>query len=54
VYVGDAVVDVRAGQAAGMATAAVTWGAAPRADLAAAGPDALVDEPAALRDLLLP
>ena len=49
VYVGDAVVDVRAGQAAGMATAAVTWGAA----LVAAGPDALVDEPGALRALLL-
>jgi phosphoglycolate phosphatase-like HAD superfamily hydrolase len=37
--VGDAVSDIRAGQANGMRTAAVTWGWQRRDLLAAAGPD---------------
>lgn len=52
-YVGDAVVDVEAAKAAGMAAIAVTWGAGERADLLAAEPTALVDTPAQLRELLL-
>ena len=43
VYVGDAVTDVQAGQAAGMATVGVTWGASSRTDLAAAAPTIVVD-----------
>jgi pyrophosphatase PpaX len=38
-YVGDAVVDIQAGRAAGPQTAGVTWGAASREDIANAGPD---------------
>ncbi|MEI2778971.1 MAG: HAD-IA family hydrolase [Tetrasphaera sp.] len=54
VYVGDAVVDVQAAKAAGMASVAVTWGAGVRESLAAAGPDHLVDTPAELTAILLP
>lgn len=54
VYVGDAVVDVLAGKAAGMATVAVTWGAGRPDALAAAEPDAVATTPADLRALLLP
>jgi pyrophosphatase PpaX len=54
VYVGDAGVDVLAARAAGMASVAVTWGAAARADLEAAEPDVLVDTVAELQSLLLP
>lgn len=54
VYVGDATVDVEAAQAAGMGAVAVTWGAGERALLAAAGPDAVVDDVADLRAVLLP
>ena len=53
VYVGDAVVDIQAARAAGMGTVAVTWGAAPRHALEAAEPDAVVDDVAALRAVLL-
>ncbi|MGG5258212.1 HAD family hydrolase [Phycicoccus avicenniae] len=53
VYVGDATVDVQAAKAAGMAAVAVTWGAGERGALAAEEPDALVDDVAALTDLLL-
>jgi pyrophosphatase PpaX len=53
VYIGDAVVDVRAALAAGMDVIAVTWGAGERADLVAAGPTAVVDSVAELRSLLL-
>lgn len=53
-YVGDAVVDVQAAQAAGMTAIAVTWGAAPRHLLEAAAPDALVDSIAELETVLLP
>jgi pyrophosphatase PpaX len=42
VYVGDAVVDVEAARAAGMAAVAVTWGAGERPSLEAAGPDAVL------------
>ncbi|MGL5908899.1 MAG: HAD family hydrolase [Phycicoccus sp.] len=41
VYVGDAVVDVVAARAAGMAAVAVTWGAGEPDALMAAGPDAV-------------
>ncbi|NHA67923.1 HAD-IA family hydrolase [Phycicoccus flavus] len=54
VYVGDATVDVRAARAAGMAAVAVTWGAGEPAALAAEGPDALVDDVAALGAVLVP
>jgi pyrophosphatase PpaX len=53
-YVGDAVVDVLAAKAAGMTAVAVSWGAAERARLDAAGPDFLVDTVAELGVLLLP
>jgi len=49
VYVGDAVHDVLAAQAAGMAAIAVTWGAGVRTELAALHPDCLCDDAAALR-----
>ncbi len=53
VYIGDAVVDVLAAKAAGMASIAVTWGAGDRDDLVAAGPLAVVDTMDELRDQLL-
>jgi pyrophosphatase PpaX len=53
VYIGDAVVDVLAARAAGMASIAVTWGAGEHADLMAAGPLAVVDTMEELRALLL-
>lgn len=49
VYVGDAVVDLLAARAAGMAAVAVTWGAGEEGDLRAEGPDALVHDVPALR-----
>jgi len=52
-YVGDAVVDVLAAKAAGMASVAVSWGAAARSDLESAHPDVLVDTVDELRALLL-
>ncbi len=54
VYVGDAVVDVRAARAAGMASVAVTWGAGVRDQLVAARPDAVVDSVAGLASVLVP
>ncbi len=53
VYVGDAVVDVEAARAAGLAVVAVTWGAGERRALEAARPDHLVDDADALARLLL-
>jgi phosphoglycolate phosphatase len=47
-FVGDAPSDIETGRAAGMTTVAVTWGYRPRAELAAARPALLVDEPAGL------
>ena len=53
VYVGDAVVDLQAGQAAGMGTIGVTWGAGLRSELIRTGPTAVVDTLAELRAILL-
>ncbi|HQK31682.1 MAG TPA: HAD-IA family hydrolase [Phycicoccus sp.] len=53
-YVGDAVVDVRAAQAAGMAGIGVLWGAGTEADLRAAEPLGVASNVAALWALLLP
>ncbi|GAA4397542.1 pyrophosphatase PpaX [Fodinibacter luteus] len=53
VYVGDAIVDVLAARAAGMAAVAVTWGAGERQALVAAGPAAVVDTVAHLAAYLL-
>jgi len=44
VYVGDAVHDIKAARAAGMAAVAVAWGAGVRDELAALNPDALCDD----------
>jgi pyrophosphatase PpaX len=54
VYVGDAVVDVEAARAAGMAVVAVSWGAGLPDQLKAAEPDFLVESVDDLRDVLLP
>jgi pyrophosphatase PpaX len=53
VYVGDAITDVVAGRATGMATIGATWGAATVHDLAAAGPTAVVSSVAELAAELL-
>ena len=53
VYVGDAVVDVQAARAAGMAAIGVTWGAGSRSDVVAAGPDVVADTVDDLRTALL-
>ena len=53
VYVGDAVVDVLAAQAAGMAAVAVTWGAGEPAALRATHPVAVIDSVGALTAYLL-
>ena len=50
--VGDGVVDIRAGRAAGMATVAVTYGNTPAEVLAAERPDALLDRLTDLLDLI--
>ena len=52
VYVGDAVVDMQAAKAAGMASIAVTWGVAEAGELAAERPTEIVDSVDELRDLL--
>src|SRR5262249_12469377 len=51
--VGDSLVDVATARAAGVAVAAVSWGYADRVALAAACPDHLVDDVAALGRLLI-
>jgi pyrophosphatase PpaX len=43
-YVGDAVVDILAGRAAGMKTAGVTWGASNRELISSASPDYVIDD----------
>ena len=48
IYVGDSPVDIQAGAAAGIATAAVAWGVFGREALLAAAPDFWLDEPAEL------
>ncbi|MEL4357753.1 MULTISPECIES: HAD family hydrolase [unclassified Luteococcus] len=53
VYVGDAVVDVQAAQAAGISQIAVTWGAGDRTELMLANPTATVDSVDELARVLL-
>lgn len=52
IYVGDAVVDMQAAHAAGLAPVAVTWGAASAEELAATNPAAVVHSVAELRQVL--
>jgi pyrophosphatase PpaX len=52
-YVGDSPVDIEAGRAAGMATAAVAWGVFGRDPLLAAGPDFWLGKPRELLALCL-
>lgn len=52
VYVGDAVVDVLAGKAAGMSTVCVTWGAGTRDALTSVRPDATASTVAELGHIL--
>lgn len=52
VYVGDAVVDMQAAQAAGMRSVGVTWGAASVEELTAIEPTAVVHDVAELQTLL--
>jgi pyrophosphatase PpaX len=52
-YVGDAVVDIQAGRAAGMQTAGVTWGAASREELAAANPDYMIEDVSELTSIAI-
>lgn len=52
-YVGDAVVDLQAARAAGMAGIGVAWGAGERAALEAAGPFAVAGSVGQLRTILL-
>ncbi|WP_052669057.1 HAD hydrolase-like protein [Nitriliruptor alkaliphilus] len=49
---GDRYHDIEAGRACGTATVGVTWGIGDRAELEAAGADAIVDDPADLVPLL--
>ena len=49
IYIGDSPHDIIAGRAAGMRTAAATWGPFSRLELASLNPDYMVDSP---RDLL--
>jgi pyrophosphatase PpaX len=53
IYVGDSPVDIEAGAAAGMTTAAVAWGVFGREALLAAGPDYWLDTPSGLLALCL-
>jgi pyrophosphatase PpaX len=53
IYIGDSPVDVAAGRAAGVATAAVAWGVFGREALLEAGPDYWLERPAELVDLCL-
>jgi len=53
-YIGDMVADVEVGRGADAVTVAVTWGAAKREALSAAGPDHLVDDPLSLQHIIHP
>jgi pyrophosphatase PpaX len=53
VYVGDAIVDIEAAHAAGMAAVGVTWGAGVRRHLEDLAPVAVVDDAPGLRRVLL-
>lgn len=52
-FVGDSPVDVETGRRAGMKSIGVTWGLRDRAHLVDAGPDHIVDKPAAIVELIL-
>ncbi|MFP5406131.1 MAG: HAD family hydrolase, partial [Gammaproteobacteria bacterium] len=52
VYVGDAVVDLQAAHAAGVAAIAVTWGAGSTQELSSANPAAMVHSMDELRSVL--
>ena len=52
-FVGDSGVDVTCGRRAGMRAIGVTWGFKPRAELEAAGPDAILDAPGQLTAAVL-
>ncbi len=52
-FVGDSVVDIETARNAGMIAVAVTWGFTDRSALLPAGPDFLLDEPAALPKMLM-
>lgn len=54
VYVGDSVHDLESGRAAGVATAAVTWGASTREELAAGRPDHWIESAPELAGLAEP
>lgn len=54
VMVGDAVIDIQSGRAAGVATAAALWGGPPCDALLAEQPDFVLDRPLRLLDLLGP
>jgi len=53
IYIGDAPVDIEAGRAAGLATAAVLWGMFSRESLLTARPDFVLATPADMVDLCL-
>jgi pyrophosphatase PpaX len=53
IYIGDSPVDIEAGKAAGIATAAVAWGVFGRDALLGAGPDFWLQRPGELVDLCL-
>lgn len=53
IYIGDSPFDIAAGAAAGLATAAVTWGIFTVEDLRAARPDHVLETPRDLVDLCL-
>lgn len=53
IYIGDSPVDIAAGRAAGIATAAVAWGVFGREVLLEAGPDFWLDRPSELVGLCL-
>jgi pyrophosphatase PpaX len=53
IYIGDSPVDIEAGKAAGVATAAVAWGVFGRDALLGAGPDFWLQRPSELVDLCL-
>ena len=53
IYIGDSPFDIAAGAAAGVTTAAVTWGCSRCDDLLAASPDHVLHEPCELVDLCL-
>ena len=51
-YIGDMVADIDAGRGAGAMTAAVTWGAGNKDELASARPDFIVENPDRLREII--